>query len=72
MIQETIIRRPHKHEVEQAIKDLEARGFKLVYPLTEQSKEGKSYKRDFKYNRRIFVENIQSSRWIAVMRRETK
>ena len=63
-----VIRRQRKHEAEQAIKDLEARGFELIYPLTELSREGKLFDRD-SFNRKIFVENTHSSCWIAKLRR---
>jgi len=62
------IRRQRKHEAEQAIKDLKKRGFELIYPLTEHSKDGKIFDRD-SYNRKIFVENTYSSCWIAKMRK---
>ncbi|MEH7521983.1 hypothetical protein V7149_01670 [Bacillus sp. JJ1503] len=62
------IRRQRKYEAEQAIKDLEARGFKVIYPLTEHSREGKLFDRD-SFNRKIFVENTQSSCWIAKLRK---
>ncbi|MDF2789240.1 MAG: hypothetical protein K0S80_2338 [Neobacillus sp.] len=61
-----VIHRQRKHEAEQAITDLEARGFELVYPLTELSNDGKRYKTD-SYNRKIFVENTFSTCWIAKM-----
>lgn len=62
------IKRQRKHEAEQAIKDLEARGFKLIYPLTEHSRDGKIFDRD-SFNRRIFVQNTHSSCWIAQLRK---
>lgn len=63
-----VIRRQRKHEAEQAIKDLEERGFVVVYPLTEIAGEGKLFDRD-SYNRRIFVENTHHSCWVAKMSR---
>ncbi|MEH7392429.1 hypothetical protein [Bacillus sp. JJ1474] len=63
------IRRQRKYEAEQAIKDLEARGFEVIYPLTELSRDGKLFDRD-SFNRKIFVENTHSSCWIAKLRRD--
>ncbi|KYC92234.1 hypothetical protein B4102_3775 [Heyndrickxia sporothermodurans] len=66
----TITRRK-RHEAEQAIKDLEARGFEIIYPLTEISRDGKIFNTD-SYNRKIFVQNTFNSCWVAKMRRVTK
>jgi len=63
-----VIRRQRKHEAEQAIKDLEARGYVIEFPLTEFASDGKIFDRD-SYNRRIFVENTLRSYWVAKMRR---
>lgn len=63
-----IIRRQRKHEAEQAIRDLENKGFEVIYPLTEISSEGKLFDRD-QYNRKIFVENTFSSCWIAKLKK---
>lgn len=65
---DTIIRRQRKYEAVQAIKDLEDRGYKIVFPLTELTKEGKQFKTDY-HNRRIFQNNTFNSCWIATMRR---
>jgi hypothetical protein len=62
------IHRQRKHEAEQAIRDLEARGFEVIYPLTEYSRDGKLFDRD-SFNRKIFVENTHSSCWIAQLRK---
>lgn len=63
-----VIRRQRKHEAEQAIKDLEKRGYVIDFPLTEFASDGKTFDRD-SYNRKIFVENTHYSCWIAKMRR---
>lgn len=63
-----VIKRQRKHEAEQAIKDLEARGYEVSFPLTEFSRDGKLFDRD-SYNRRIFVENMLSTCWIAKLRK---
>lgn len=63
-----VIRRQRKHEAEQAIKDLEARGYEIEFPLTEFSTDGKLFDRD-SYNRRIFVENTLSTCWVAKLRK---
>jgi hypothetical protein len=63
-----IIRRQYEHEAIQAIKDLEDRGFEVVYPLTEIKKDGKQFTRD-SFNRKIFVQNIGSSCWIAKLQK---
>jgi hypothetical protein len=68
MPNDVIIHRPHKHEAEMAISDLEKRGYILTYNLTEIKKDGKTFTRD-SFNRRIFVENTGSSCWIAKLRR---
>jgi hypothetical protein len=68
-MRDTIIRRQRKHEAEQAISDLEKRGFRIVFPLTELSHAGKSFTTD-SYNRKIFQQNTFSSCWAATMRRE--
>ncbi|MCM3411481.1 hypothetical protein [Metabacillus litoralis] len=64
-----VIRRQRKAEAEQAIKDLEERGYEVIFPLTEFASDGKLFDRD-SYNRRIFVENTQHSCWIAKLRRK--
>ncbi|MEH7157515.1 hypothetical protein [Neobacillus drentensis] len=63
-----VIRRQRKYEAEQAIKDLEDRGFVLIYPLTEFRSDGKTFTRD-SFNRKIFVENTESSCWVAKLRK---
>jgi hypothetical protein len=63
-----VVRRQRKYEAEQAIKDLEDRGFVLIYPLTELKSDGKTFTRD-SFNRKIFVENTESSCWIAKLRK---
>ncbi|MEK5173209.1 hypothetical protein NST63_08450 [Heyndrickxia sp. FSL W8-0496] len=63
-----VIRRRRKHEAEQAISDLEARGFEIIYPLTEISSSGKIFDRD-SFNRKIFIQNTFETCWIAKMRR---
>ncbi|MBT2735163.1 hypothetical protein [Bacillus sp. ISL-7] len=65
------IHRQRKHEAEQAIKDLEERGFVLIYPLTELKSDGKTFTRD-SFNRKIFVENTESSCWVAKLRKVEK
>jgi hypothetical protein len=63
-----VIRRQREGEAKQAIKDLEERGFVLIYPLTELKRDGKTFTRD-SFNRKIFVENTESSCWIAKLMR---
>jgi hypothetical protein len=65
----TTVTRRYKHEAEMAIDDLEKRGFKVVYPLTELSREGKRFSSD-EYNRKVFLENTYSSCWIARLERK--
>lgn len=67
-MQPVIIHRQRKREAEQAIADLERRGFEIIFPLTEFPSQGKLFDRD-SYNRRIFVENTFSSCWMAKLRR---
>lgn len=68
-VQTTRITRRQKHEAEQAIADLQARGFELVAPMKELSSDGKQFTRD-SYNRRIFVGNTLSRCYTAKLRRE--
>ncbi|MEH7249210.1 hypothetical protein V7114_20835 [Neobacillus niacini] len=63
-----IIRRQYEHEARQAIADLLERGFEITYPLTEIKRDGKRFTTD-SFNRKIFVENIGSSCWIAKLRK---
>jgi hypothetical protein len=63
-----VIRRQREYEAIQAIKDLEERGYEVVYPLTEMKRDGKQFTRD-SFNRKIFVQNIGSSCWIAKLRK---
>lgn len=67
-MQPVTIHRQHKHEAEQAIQDLEDRGFEVIFPLTEFGSDGKRFRTD-SYGRKIFVENTSSSCWIAKLRR---
>lgn len=60
------IRRRRKYEAEQAIADLEKRGFVISYPLTEKSHDGKVFTTD-SYKRKIFQQNTHSSSWICQM-----
>lgn len=64
-----VIRRQYEHEAIQAIKDLEERGFAVVFPLTEIKRDGKQFTRD-SFNRKIFVQNIGSSCWIAKLKKK--
>lgn len=70
-IQTTTVTRRQKHEAEQAIADLQARGFELVAPMKELTSEGKQFTRD-SYNRRIFVGNTLSRCYTAMLRREVE
>jgi hypothetical protein len=63
-----VIRRQHKEEAEQAIKDLVERGFEVIFPLTEFTRDGKRFSTD-SYNRKIFQENTFSSCWIAKLKK---
>lgn len=65
---ETIITRQRKCEAEQAISDLQKRGFELTFPLTEFSRDGKIFDRD-SYNRHTFAGNSYSSVWKAKLRK---
>ena len=67
--QTTTVTRRKKQEVEQAISDLQKRGFELVAPMKELFSDGKQFKRD-SHNRRIFTGNTSRSCWIAKLRRE--
>lgn len=68
-MQDVTIRRQFKHEAVQAISDLEKRGFRIIYPLTELKRDDKRFTRNSK-NFMVFVENVGSSCWVAKMRRE--
>lgn len=67
-MRDIVIRRQREHEAIQAIKDLEDRGYEVIYPLTELKRDGKQFTRD-SYNRKIFVQNIGNSCWIAKLRK---
>lgn len=63
-----VIHRSNRDEAEQAISDLMQRGFEVIYPLTEFTRDGKAFGRDA-YNRPVFAGNIFNSCWIAKLRR---
>jgi hypothetical protein len=65
----TTITRRKKHEAELAFKDLEARGFKISFPLTEIKRDGKQFSSDA-YSRKIFQHNTFTSCWRAQLRRD--
>lgn len=65
---EVTIRRQRRHEAEQAISDLEKRGYVISFPLTEQTRDGKRFTTDY-YSRRIFQENTFGSCWIAKLKK---
>ncbi|MGE6611891.1 hypothetical protein ACQKFG_15325 [Peribacillus sp. NPDC076916] len=67
-IQPVIIRRQRKHEAEQAIKDLLARGFEVVSPL-KQEKPQSEILHNFTFEQRRFPVEDFSSPWIAKLRR---
>jgi hypothetical protein len=67
-MRDTIIHRQRKHEAEIAINDLLNRGFELVYPLTEITRDGKQFSTD-SYGRKIFQHNTFTSCWVAKLRR---
>lgn len=67
-MRDVIIRRQRRHEAEQAVSDLIDRGYVEIFPLTEFSRDGKTFDRD-SFNRRIFRENIFTSCWVAKMRK---
>lgn len=67
-VQETNVCRKSEKEARQAVKDLIARGYEIVFPLTEFSNDGKKWKTD-SFGRRIFLENTPSSCWKAKLRR---
>ncbi len=63
-----IIRRQWKHEAEEAIKDLEARGFEVVSPL-KQEKPQSEILHNLTFEQRRFPVEDYSSPWIAKLRR---
>ncbi|WP_342489151.1 hypothetical protein MKX67_08825 [Cytobacillus sp. FSL W7-1323] len=67
-MQDIIIRRARKYEAEKAIQDHVKRGCKIIFPLTEFSKQGKTFDRD-SYNRHVFAGHNYSSVWMAKLRR---
>ncbi|MGE7766643.1 hypothetical protein [Peribacillus sp. NPDC096540] len=67
-IQPVIIRRQRKHEAEQAIKDLLARGFEIVSPL-KQEKPQSEVLHNLTFEQRRFPVEDFSSPWIAKLRR---
>ena len=71
VMQPIVISRRQKHEAEQAIKDLQARGFEIVAPLREVFSDGKEFSRD-RYKRHTFIQNTPNSCWMAKLRRVAK
>jgi hypothetical protein len=67
-MRDTVIHRQKKKEAEIAINDLLNRGFKIVYPLTEITRDGKQFRTD-SYGRKIFMNNSFTSCWVAKLRR---
>ncbi|USK66285.1 hypothetical protein [Peribacillus frigoritolerans] len=67
-MQPVIIRRQKKHEAEQAIKDLEARGFEVVSPLKQVMPQSEVLSNYSFEQKRFQVEDF-SSPWIAKLRR---
>lgn len=63
-----IVHRKRESEMKQAIKDLEARGFTLLYGPEKHSSNGKSFSRD-SYGRAIFQQNTQHSVWVAKLQK---
>lgn len=61
------VSRARKSEAEQAIKDLEARGYELTYPLTNKMSEGKTFTAG--ENRHVkFVDNVLTKRLVAQLK----
>lgn len=69
-MQPVIIRRQKKHEAEQAIKDLLARGFEVVSPLKQEMPQSEVLSNYSFEQKRFQVEDF-SSPWIAKLRRIT-
>ncbi|MBK5459199.1 MULTISPECIES: hypothetical protein [unclassified Peribacillus] len=67
-MQPIIIRRQRKYDVEQDIKDLEARGFEVISPLKQQNPQSEVLHNLSFEQRRFKVEDF-SSPWIAKLRR---
>ncbi|MES1038977.1 hypothetical protein [Peribacillus simplex] len=67
-MQPVIIRRQKKHEAEQAIKDLLARGFEIVSPL-KQEKPQSEILHNLTFEQRRFPVVDFSSPWIAKLRK---
>lgn len=65
-----IIRRQKKHEAEQAIRDLLARGFEVVSPLKQENPQSEVLSNYSFEQKRFQVEDF-SSPWIAKLRRIT-
>lgn len=59
-----ILHRQRQYEMEQAVKDLESRGYKVIYGPEIKTRDGKSFSRD-DYGRRVFQRNTFSSCWVA-------
>lgn len=66
---EVTIHRQRRYEAEQAIADLEKRGFEVIDPLKEIQRDGKRFSVD-DYGRKIFINNIFSKCYIARLRRD--
>ncbi|KON68625.1 hypothetical protein AKG34_07250 [Peribacillus butanolivorans] len=67
-MQPIIFRRQRKYEAEQAIKDLEARGFEVISPLKQQNPQSE-VPHNLSFEQRRFKVEDFSSPWIAKLRR---
>lgn len=66
MIQQTTLRRRKEHEMLQSIKDLEQRGFKVIFGPVEVTSVGKTFTRDRNhYNRAKYQQTHHNASWIA-------
>ncbi|KEF40143.1 hypothetical protein M670_00159 [Schinkia azotoformans MEV2011] len=64
---EVIVHRSSRVEAEQAISDLQKRGYEIIYPLTEQTSCGKTFSTDG--YRPVFMGNTFSCKYVAKLRR---
>jgi hypothetical protein len=63
-----IIHRKKEKEMKQAIQDLTARGFKVIYGPVHKESAGKQFTRD-SYGRAIFLNSTQNCVWIAKLQK---
>lgn len=66
--QPIMVHRKQEHEMTQAIKDLEAKGYRVIHGPIQRNGNGKVFTKD-SYGRAIFQQNTINSVWICKLER---